>query len=141
MEENLIDNSDLESERPAFLSVLCILTWIGSALVALVNAGAAVTLWYVNEKVYADWQILALAGFVAGSAICTVGSIHMWKLRKKGFYVYVAGQLLPMGLLLADVLSKDLTSLHWLKFFTLIAWIVVPVLFMVLYSLNLRHLK
>jgi uncharacterized membrane protein YiaA len=141
MEENLIDNSDLRRERPAFLAVLCILTWIGSALVTLVNAGAAVMLWYINQKVYADWQILSLMAFVAGSVICTVGAMHMWKLRKRGYYIYLIGQLLPMALLLVDILSKDLTKLHWLKFFTLIGWIVVPVAFTMMYSRNLKHLR
>lgn len=143
MEENLIDdgNNALHHKRPAFLAILCILTWIGSVLAAVVNAAAVLLLWYVHQKVYADWQILALFGFVVGSVICTVGAIRMWRLQRKGFYMYMVGELLPMILLLLDMSSRDLTKLHWLKFFSLIGWIVVPATFMVLYSLNIKHLR
>ena len=121
MEVNSATNKDFmpPEGRPQFLSVLCILTWICSGLIFVS------TLWSVifqpsQEETYAqiekiramnpdaadrmeeaiDSQTPMAKGIstaitLLGLALTTIGTIHMWNRRKKGFYFYLGGEILP----------------------------------------------
>lgn len=96
-----------QKKRPAFLTVLCILTFIGSglgllfALLGLVAAGA-IESWASSIPGMSS----ALGVGIVRSVITIVllaaslyGAITMWKLKKLGFYIYAVANvvLLVMG--------------------------------------------
>jgi len=78
----------------------------------------------------------AMAGGTAYFAIGTVlaaaslyGAIQMWKLKKMGFFIYAG----------ASVVSIILPLVFGLPFSAMGA--VIPVLFIVLYYLNVKHMN
>ncbi|MES2429482.1 MAG: hypothetical protein V4556_01020 [Bacteroidota bacterium] len=74
--------------------------------------------------------ILGLLGIVA----CFIGALWMRKLKKDGFWVYVAGQIIPIAgsmIFLGTAQYQD-----WKSYFGLI----IPLVFIVLYSMQRKHL-
>jgi hypothetical protein len=164
MEEQLLDAIDSSErvklpKRPVFLSVLCIHTWIGSAL-----------LFYICWREYAEAShtaeqlkiIFRAQQDVPGEAehffkslnrqifhslvqmtaclSCAAGAIVMWRLRKWGFYVYAAGQL---GSLLVSAWMLHATigggGLIGMLVFALL--FVFPLGFLAMYLANYKHLR
>lgn len=115
-------------QRPTFLTVLCILTFIGSGLgllfglIGLFAAGAIESLGkYLPLGLDSGlFKSIILLILMAGSLY---GAILMWKLQKLGFYIYAA----------ANVILLILGFSIWSLLFT--------ALFIVLYGLNLKHLE
>jgi len=115
------------TERPVFLTVLCILTFIGSglsllfALIGLVAAGA-IESFAQYMPVGADsglFKSIILIVLLAGSLY---GAIQMWKLQKLGFYIYAAANVILL------IISFGIFPL------------IFTALFIVLYGLNLKHM-
>jgi len=115
--------------RPTFLSVLCILTFIGSGLgllfgiIGIVAAGAI-------ESFASYMQVPGLGGNIVVQIISIVlvaaslyGAIQMWKLKKLGFYIYAAANVILL------VMSFGIMSL------------IFTALFIVLYYLNFKVME
>lgn len=122
METTTFDNQFNEAmngpERPQFLSVLCILTWIMCALTFIMTVSGALVKPSPEKQMEqieemrkispeaADQMELALENQSAGSQVMNTlvvlitlglsafGASLMWKLKRKGLYVYIAGELL-----------------------------------------------
>lgn len=121
-------------KRPGLLTVLCILTFIGSGLGTLFMLLATVGMGALMESI--PGLGAAMAGGTAYFAIATVlaaaslyGAIQMWKLKKMGFFIYAG----------ASVVSIILPLVFGLPFSAMGA--VIPVLFIVLYYLNVKHMN
>lgn len=167
MEEDLdliIDNDDkksYEGKRPQFLTVLCILTYVGSGLaifagiIGILMMGAMETL-TSNLSDMSDlsnttgpdlenmyrWtkisQILALIGAV----LCLVGALVMWNLKKNGFYIYVFGQIIPLiGSFMT--MNSVFSSSPFAGFgvFAMIIGSMFPLAFIIMYGINLKHME
>lgn len=122
-------------KRPAFLTVLCILTFIGSGLGTLFFLLATVGMGALLEMIPG----LGAAGGAGGTAffgISTViaaaslfGAIQMWKLKKTGFFIYAGANVL--GIIMPLFFGMGFSA----------AGAVIPVLFIVLYYLNVKHMN
>ena len=125
-------SDDGPKTRPGFLSVLCILTFIWNALVILivgiVLAAGAAFLPEMLAPMFAGATGL-LIGILVLAAATFYGALQMWKLKKMGFYVYVGAT--AVGIILPMVLGGGFS----------VSGLIVPVLFVVLYGLNLKHLS
>ena len=168
--------------RPTFLTVLCILTFLGSGYAILSGSGsyfsagksamamkaASAELKAARDsmtkqldsasskKPEADISTLIMQGMgdslgnmasesvlknkalveIGGALLCFVGAVLMWLLRKQGFYLYVTGTLLgiagPIAILGVGNLLATIGAAFW-GFFGLI--------FIVLYAVNLKHMR
>lgn len=123
-------NVQTTNERPTFLTVLCILTFIGSGLGVLFSLLGIFGLGAVNSFIsnYAgqaatDAGILKPILILIFSAASLYGAIMMWSLKKMGFYLYVAAQIL-------------IVAFGWS-----IMALIFALLFIILYGLNLKHLQ
>lgn len=98
-----------ESKRPAFLSVLCILSFIGGGLMVLFSiflflfAGDMKTMiqgseYYMQSYVAGDNAVLNAFMILVVSAASLYGAIRMWHLEKMGFWVYLVAQFVAMFL-------------------------------------------
>ncbi len=163
MEENTIlsdSNSSFnpEPQRPQFLTVLCILSFIGCALAFFgaiwgfysIKASAPVLENMANMegdtygivsgmqdtmKKALENAIPNLIIGVVSALICLYGVIEMWKLKKVGFFMYSVGEITPAiaGFLLGGGgLIGSAGAVFGLLF--AIVWIV-------LYAVNFKHLK
>jgi hypothetical protein len=183
--------TELESvKRPKFLTVLCILTFIG-VVITLIGSMGSYFLGRTIAAGVADTSNLhiegaelkleetpafmnAMATFgrlianislisgISSALLCLWGAINMWKLREKGFYIYLAGQLSPLffaiiGLVVIlssidlNLLTKAFSSIVDMSvklggFSKVIRnyqnWSpIISIVFVILYALNLKHMK
>ena len=146
---------------PKALNVLTILTFIGCAFGAIftlltpwlmkfllgVMNKAAESGTDLTPKQVADMEaskkvieltqtnmVPLIAIGVVGIVLCFVGALMMRKLKKDGFWIYVAGQVLPLigSIVLLGTAQFTGTS-SYIMF-------VIPIVFIVLYSMQRKYL-
>jgi hypothetical protein len=146
MENQLIDEiHEQKPKRTAFLTVLCILTWIGAACIVAYNA-------YLFNHFFGLYRFLGDAPYInmmlwvtlincSASLVSAAGSIYMWRMKKYGFYVYLIGQLAPLiasayAVLTPQIRLEDAPTAVLVIFG---CWFTIPVAFVVMYGTQLKH--
>ena len=94
------------TQRPAYLSALCILTFLGSGLSFLIYFIAALFFKEASEFIikFSRWHStdaispLYFTLFMTLNAISLTGAIRMWKLHRDGFFLYILSQLMILFL-------------------------------------------
>jgi len=78
---------------------------------------------------------LMIIGFIATVA-CIIGALWMRQLKKEGYYLYLAGEILPLiaGFVLMG--TGQFTGVV-----SMIIALVIPLVFVILYSVNLKYMK
>lgn len=141
-----LDNVNAEApKRPVFLTVICILSFVGIGFAIIGYAGAFALLGAVEGVASGMSDALRDAGgtvtegpstgviwaYIIGGFIMAIveliGVIQMWKLKKSGFYMYTV----------AAVISIVLGIL----FGGFGAGVIFPIAFIVMYALNLKAMK
>ena len=145
MSETLDNVNNEAGKRPVFLTVICILSFVGIGLAilgyvtaltlmgvveagssslssAMEEAGATVT---SGPSTGIIWAYI-IGGFVS-ALIQLVGVIQMWKLKKSGFMLYT----IPAVLMI--VLSFLYAGFS--------IGIIFPIAFIVMYGVNLKSMK
>lgn len=164
----LDDGTDIvySGKRPAFLQVLCILTFVGTGLgiiystVSMIAISAAERLMVglssiapdaqslddslVNVYRWAKWSIYAS---VLGNIACLTGALVMWRMRKVGYYIYVGGQGLPLIIGILSMISNYSNMGMpggFLGSFGIVGFAIqaiFPIGFVVMYGLNYKYLR
>lgn len=150
--------------RPALLTVLCVLTFIGSGLSLMGNLMSMFISPFMDffdpsmfdeafshlgnnpgDKLVEEMlniAILAMDNIVTisllkfiFSALSIVGAIYMFKLKKLGFYLYIAAQVgfLAIGPIILGWNLFVSISIFFSGFFS--------ILFIALYAINLKHMS
>lgn len=150
------NNGGEAAKRPVFLTVLCILSFIAAgfailgyiAVIGLMGAASAVSGMAsdmstemgseMNDAMSAamaatpgvglTWAYI-IVGFLT-TIVALFGVIKMWKLNKSGFMMYVGATV--VSLIMGIVYSGFGAS---------IVGIVISAAFIVMYGLNMKHLK
>ena len=170
--ENLSTESLVTNERPQFLKVLCILSFVMCGIMLLFALFGLKNLFLSPEEIMGSnpymqtlqdnnptaYQAIldsmqyknlsALLGLIT-PVISLIGVIFIWKLKKTGFFIYLFGELLPY---ITTILTGGVSVMYASasafgeKGETIInviigMVIIFDVLFIVLYALNLKHLK
>lgn len=164
MTENILYNSPNVApeapKRPTFLTVLCILTFIGSAL-ALISAiwgyfsvqssaamfdasmqnmegmeqtGMMGELQETMRKAVENAIPNLIIGVVC-ALLCLFGAIQMWKQLKMGFYIYCVGELVP------PIAGFFLGAGGMLGSASVIFGLIIAGVWVTLYAVNLKHMK
>ena len=134
-----------KSKRPNLLTILCILTFIGSGISFF--SSFIIAVFYDQFTILAEefnksfglpgFEMLleGQSAFFAVSAIIYVGSISgaflMWRLKKAGFHVYTIFQIL---LILAPMYFFHLPSPSLLD-------MILSGIFIILYGSNLKYMS
>ncbi len=157
--------------RPTFITVLCILTFIGSGWGLIGGAiqyfsadKQALSMSITKEKVATDIQKgdkndagtqmaekmmnsmgsaftadnlkkTAIAS-VIGALLCLAGAFLMWQLKKNGFYLYIAGTLI--GILSPFIIYG---TNNFMSIISSVMVGFVGIVFVILYGVNLKHMK
>jgi ABC-type multidrug transport system permease subunit len=164
-----LEDYERPAGRPTFITVLCILTFIGSGW-GLISEGIkystaetqAAVISKVKEKANSDLQRNknndegarlakkmvnsisaspdnirqgAMAN-IAAAILCLAGAFMMWKLKRTGFYLYLAGTLVGIispfviygGSNIVSILSSVVIGF-------------VGLIFVILYGVNLKYMK
>jgi hypothetical protein len=171
-ENQPVSHMDAQPARPQFLSVLCILTWVCCSLIFISTIWGVIfqpspekqleeierIRTYSPEAADKMEEVFERQSSGGGQVMNTVltlialglsafGAYMMWQLKKTGFYLYVAGELIPyVGFLFGgtEALSAAGSMSGMGDAFVGMAigiMLVFDVLFIVLYGLNLKHMK
>lgn len=153
---DLLDELSVEGkidERPVFLTVLCILTFVGSALYIVYSLFALSSYNALDDLnatfpsdldesfiKYMRWMKFERYTSIVGSIGCIIGAVFMLKMKRLGFYLYVISQAAPIviGFFAANSLGNFFGGFQFISF---ILYSIFPVGFIILYSLNYKHLK
>jgi hypothetical protein len=87
------------------------------------------------------WMKISYVLNLVGSLLCLAGALFMWKLKKIGFYIYIVGQVLPI---IGSFMTMNSIKLGAFAGFGIIASIIgmmFPIAFIIMYGLNLKHMK
>jgi len=123
--------------RPVFLTVLCILTFVGCGLLFILNFIALAQ--FISQRLPEEnTTIEAISLFISmgSTLLCLVGAILMLRLRRAGFFLYIIGESAPLVYSLV-MIEEFYYALNMISF----AGYLVPVAFIVMYSMNYKHLK
>jgi hypothetical protein len=132
-------------ERPILLTVLCILTFIGSGMNIVSNVLIAVffdAFRTVAEDISKTFNLPGMQLFLDAKPVFFVfnagiyvmslaGAIQMFRLFKRGFHLYTIAQIL---LLMAPMIFFKLPGPSLLDLF-------LSGIFVILYSINLKYIK
>ena len=146
-----------ESERPQFLKILCILSFVASGLLLLIYAIGTFSLRMNEEIIGTFWNevikvqpvlenVDPIIFFHELGMICVyslilnvislIGIIMMWRLNKNGFYIYVFAEIT------ANFLSLNLnTGEQNQPYSGLVLPILIDLIFIGLYFMNLKHMN
>jgi hypothetical protein len=155
------------AKRPQFLTVLCILTFIGAgfgllmglwhlmtagetqAAAAMLNGmadsassemGDMPGMESMNSLMDGAMKAAKYAYVLAGveivtNLLCLLGAVMMWKQKKTGYFLYVAGQLT------AIILPIVLVGFGGIFGGIMILMAIFPIAFIIMYGLNLKHMN
>ncbi len=143
MENHLPKETDGSKKRPDLLTILCILTFIGSGLAAFSNLFIFLSFDEVSNILedfdmdFPEFDMIMSGGkkfFITGFILYTLslaGAMQMWKLKKIGFHLYTAAQIFI--LLLPLVMIENFQF----SFFGLL----ITAAFIFAYASNLKHMS
>jgi hypothetical protein len=157
--DEIFDDAEQVKPRSTFLTVLCILSFVGNGLniiqgfviwamfgifnsftKAISSSGAA------NKgevaKASQAFNSIGIVGiaYIVGAIICIVGVIFMWRLSRKGFFIYLFGQIIPVASIFNLTLSLPGTNELSFSIFMTIGAAIFPTIFIILYATNLSQL-
>jgi hypothetical protein len=161
-----------EPARPQFLTVLCILTWICSGFMFLSTlyntfnnptpeemANQVEKMRQISEQMAErmelafenqDHTTMLISNLISlvSLLITTLGTAMMWQLKKKGFYIYILGELLPyIGFALAGSAAFEaMSSASGMSAGAMMGMAIVFMalfdgIFVAMYAANLKHMK
>lgn len=170
--ETTFSTEMMEPKRPQFLTVICVLSFVMCGLSLLggiwsiiqntpermaenIEQMRAVSpqmadqmeeqMIAMQESIYA--QVAPYLNFVY-ILLSFLGTLMMWQLKKKGFYIYLAGELLPyIGLIFAGGQAMAMMgsaggdAAKTAGMVVMVFMFVFDIAFMVMYGLNLKHMK
>ena len=159
-QENVNPFMDNTKKRPTFLTVICILSFVGigfviiSSLINILNMGNSqnemMKLQTINSSLFDSVnfdiffyysKINNIVGFAA-ALICLAGVILMWRLKKLGFIIYIVGELAPtvtFFILFSSFFQNPLMSI--VLMFSSILMFIVAIVFIIMYAVNLKHMS
>ena len=159
--ENPFEEQQNKLQRPTFLLVLCILTFIGSGWGTLSNlfsvftagltdssmlngmdqgAGSAMLSDILNstmaslQATFVHAREIAVVSLVL-SVISLLGAILMFQLRRLGFYLYTAAQILMLFVL------PYFAGFNFMVLAGMLFSAIFAVIFIVMYALNLKYMR
>lgn len=159
MEQNFFDEN-APKKLPSSLNVLTILTFIGSSIGILLSIALpsiskfmkgfmdkAVESGNLSPKELADIEkgkeafvlidkymtINIITGVIA-CVLCIIGAVMMRKLKKDGYFIYVAGRIIP------TILGAILMGSYMFKDFQSYFFLAIAALMIILYTVNKKHL-
>ena len=136
-----LEEKDMK-KLPQMLNVLTILTYIGCGFGALMSILAVAGVGFLSSMMGKSKELADVSAKVGGGsiwvgliiglvgvALCFFGAMKMRNLQKQGFYIYVAGQIIP-------IIYTFVTVGVGFGFIG----VIIPIIFIVLYATQLKEL-
>jgi len=138
MEQNVNTNTEAK-QRPVFLTVLCILTFIGSGLIILGYILGFFALNFIdslpsnlmiNDRNISEIEFSEIILYLIMGFSSLAGAILMWKLKKIGFWLYTVANIL----LIIIPCFYNYGSME-------ILMPIVTIVFISMYGVNLKYMS
>lgn len=164
--ENIDEPQSEVTKRPVFLTVLCILTFVGAglgilggiyglfanqeaALQASIDSmshtpkGAAIAEAMAAGKAeYFKWQTISNYLSLVSSFMCLAGALLMWKQKRSGFYLYLPGEIMPIiGMIGSYMVVQSVPLIGITTLLTIAFMSLVYIVFIIMYGVNLKHMR
>ncbi len=144
-EQQMLPATEAKDKRPNMLTVLCILTFIGSGLNAFSNlmvflffdasmalaAELVKTFKLPGMELFLEAKPIYFAVTALINALAVAGAIRMWQLHKHGFHIYTVAQIL---VILAPMYFFRIPGPDFFS-------IILSGVFVVLYGSNLKKMS
>lgn len=149
-----LDVPELSGKRPVIITVLAILTFVGSGFMLIKSIYSYVfysAIYKISNKVDADWvntmkpklqwtYLCYIAEFL--SIILTiVGAILMLRLKRLGFYVYSIGNFIFAIELIWFYLIISTGFFNGVSIFFVVLQLIFPIGFTILYGINFKYFR
>lgn len=142
-------------KRPVFLTVLCILSFVAAGITiigGIMGYLAMAAVGGMADAVGANMEAMegmeAMPGMedamnvmahaktllivaIAVTLLALAGVIMMWKLKKNGFYIYTAAQVIGI---VTPIIIAGMASFS-------VVGVIISLAFIVMYGLNLKHMS
>jgi len=160
-----------QPQRPQFLSVLCILTWIACGFLFISTVWGAVFQPTPEERYEQIEKMRGISPEAADKmeaafemqdnsnqlintilnlvaiALCTFGTYRMWNLYRNGFYIYIAGEAVPyLGFLFGG--SEAMSAAGAVSGLgasvvgiAIGVMVILDLVFIVMYGANLKYMR
>ena len=148
--ENPFETQATRAKRPTFLTVLCILTFIGSGWGVLGSIFNFFTADVINGDLYME-TYNSMVGDIESdpygltqsivdmnlvlSLISLLGAILMFNLRRIGFFLYTAAQILMLFVM------PYFAGFGFLTLVQMTLSGIVTLAFVIMYAVNLKHMR
>lgn len=159
--EATIDNESNEMnsqmpQRPEFLKILCILSFIASGLMILIYLIGSFCLTLSEEMVSEAWEkvvesqpqlenvsateffhelgMVSLYGLII-NIFSLAGVVMMWRLEKIGFFIYAIAELA------VNFVGMDIDMGQEKSYGGLIFSIIIDLAFIIMYAVNLKYMN
>lgn len=132
----------LPFKRSILLTVCCILTWVFSSLyfinfiISLVASSSIFGMFGVRMSLSGIFPALENTLFLF---LCAFGAFLMWKGKRYGYFVYIAGQVPPIIYSLYIIFAQ--TNSVGSSLFFGVLWNCFPIAFLILYGTQLQEIK
>src|SRR5687768_8356800 len=131
-----------EKKRPLFLTAVCSISFLRSLFsIALVTYEIITNTNYLNNWYRPPLEIKILMATMALSGILVFsGTFLMFRQKRSGFFIYLMGEgftIVPPFLVDAYSNAINISPDITFSFY----FILLPVLFIILFSLNYKHLR
>ncbi len=137
-----LDMNQGSNGRPTFLTVLCILTFIGSGLGVLGGLLGMVGTSALGMFAPQGTMLVQILG-LAASGLCLYGTLQMCGLKKQGFTLYLIGAVIGIVGPIISVLTIDsyITGMDKAVEITgVVIGIIINGAFILMYNANKKHL-
>ena len=117
-----------KNKRTTFLTVLCIITYVRIAIFSISLIWCLIWcpgLFFPQEIILESTLYICLLA----------GTLQMWNLKKRGFYIYVMAELIPTAGSIIQGNPNFITEM------SLNTKELVSILFIILYAINLKHME
>lgn len=144
-----------EGKRPVFITVLCILTWVGCGLGLISGlfqlwsysiASSAINAFQQANGTgrtgvnFIFWTSIAT---LVGSLLCAIAAMFMFKQKKIGFFIYIVGQAIPIiaGFYSALAVTNGIGIGQSFTIVMTAAGMIFPIAFIIMYGVNLKYMN
>jgi len=157
----LDEKSKGKVKRPQFLTVICILTFVGSGLGILGGVWGVVpssnklliesmhnmreiqeVTTPFSEAEYLEWYFYSSVAGLLGSLLCLAGALYMWRMKRIGFYFYLPGYIIPFTVSVFAIPHMD-AGLEMSEFISAASVAfngLIMIAFFIMYGVNLKHM-
>jgi len=160
-DETLDLHDDRPQKRPVFLTVICILTFVGSGI-GFLSSGFGLLATSFTEQNYRNLERAAQIQDLSGLAsfedymfwtkvsngvgllvaiLCIIGAVLMMQLKKTGFYLYLFGSVLSVVISALAMKVLMPAGFEGIGVVTVVLGGLISAAFVIMYAVNLKHMK